>query len=482
MSSDASVELSYMSATEALAAFRAREVSPVELLTAVLDRVDAADQVVNAVVECLRDEAFAAAREAELRYLGRGGGEVRPLEGLPVAAKEEHPIAGRPHQLGSLLYADNVAKATHPVIERITEAGGIVHVRTATPEFCAAAFTQSKLWGLTRNPWNPEYSPGGSSGGSGAALAAGYAPLATGSDIGGSIRMPASCNGVVGFKPPFGRVPAMPPYSLDQYCHDGPMARTVADCALLENVIAGPWKGDVVSLRPKLVLPEVYEGARGAEGLRIALCVHLGDYPVDPEVAANTRDVGAALRAAGAVVEEVELPWTRELIERALLAHFAAVMGAEAGEAVAAGPDLVNPYIRAFHEQTAAAEVSFAEGLTLEGEIYAALGELLDRFDAMICPTMAVPAFPAGEDFTETNVVVDGVELDFYLSAALTPPFNICSRVPVLAVPSGFASNGVPTGVQIVGKTYDDEMVFRVGAALEEVRPWRYTSRYRPSL
>ncbi|MGW0659817.1 amidase [Streptodolium elevatio] len=482
MPSDVSAELAYLSATDALAAFRAREVSPVELLTAVVDRVDAADPVVNAVVESLRDEAFAAAREAERRYLGKGAGEVRPLEGLPIAAKEEHPIAGRPHQMGSLLYADNVATETHPVIERITEAGGIIHVRTSTPEFCAAAFTQSKLWGLTRNPWNPEFSPGGSSGGSGAALAAGYAPLATGSDIGGSIRMPASCNGVVGFKPPFGRVPAMPPYSLDQYCHDGPMARTVADCALLENVIAGPWKGDVVSLRPKLVLPEAYAGARGAEGLRIALCVNLGDYPVDPDVAANTRAVGEALRAAGAVVEEVALGWTRDLIERVLLAHFAAVMGAEAGEATAAAPDLVTPYLRMFHEQTAASELSFAEGLALEGEIYAELGELLDRFDAMVCPTMALPAFPAGEDFTETKLVVDGVETDFYLHGSLTPPFNICSRVPVLAVPSGFAANGVPTGVQIVGKTYDDEMVFRVGAAVEEARPWAYTAGRRPAL
>ncbi|MEU0935339.1 amidase family protein [Embleya sp. NPDC005971] len=482
MTTTPTTDLAYLTATEALAAFRTRELSPVELLTAVLDRAAAAEPVVNAVVESLHDQAFAAAREAEQRYLGKGRGEVRPLEGIPVAAKEEHPIEGHSIRQGSLLLVDEVATETHPVIQRITDAGGIVHMRTSTPEFCAAGFTSSKLWGVTRNPWNPEYSCGGSSGGSGAALAAGYAPLASGSDIGGSIRIPASFNGVVGFKPPFGRVPAMPPYSLDQYCHDGPMARTVADCALLENVIAGPWKGDVVSLRPKLVLPEQYAGARGAEGLRIALSVTLGDHPIDPEVAANTRATAEALRAAGAVVEEVELSWTRELVNRALMAHFAAIMGAEAGEAINAAPDLVNPYLRAFHEKAAACRTSFAEGLALEGAIYAELGELLDGFDALICPTTAIPAFVADDDYTETKVVVDGVELDFYLDAALTPPFNICSRVPVLAVPSGFASNSVPTGVQIVGKTYDDEMVFRVGAALEAVRPWAYTPNRRPTL
>lgn len=482
--SDAAADLVYLTATEALAAFRSRELSPVDLLTAVLDRARAAEPIVNAVVETLDEEAYAAAREAERRYLGKGGGPVRPLEGLPVAAKEEQPIAGRPHREGSLLMADNIADATHPVLQRIEDAGGILHMRTTTPEFSSAAFTQSKMWGVTRNPWNPEYSCGGSSGGSGAALAAGYAPLATGSDIGGSIRIPASFNGVVGFKPPYGRVPAMPPYNLDQYCHDGPMARTVADCALLENVIAGPWPGDVVSLRPKLVLPEAYEGARGAEGKRIALCVTLGDFRVDPEVAANTRACAEALRAAGAVVEEVELAWTLDEIRRASLAHFAGIFGADAGAAVAAEPDLVNAYLRGFAADAArvAAETSFLDGLGLEGRIYAELGALLEDFDALICPTTAVPALVADDDYTTTRLVIDGVETEHYMDMAMTIPFNICSRVPVLSVPSGFASNGVPTGVQIVGKTYDDEVVFHVAAALEAVRPWAYASGRRPAL
>ncbi len=157
-----------------------------------------------------------------------------------MAVKEEARIAGQRNTLGSLPLRDEVAEKTAAFVQRIIDAGGIVHARTTTPEFSCAPVTWTKLWGVTRNPWNTQYSPGGSSGGSAAALAAGTTTLATGSDIGGSIRIPASFCGVVGFKPPYGRVPEVATFNLDHYCHEGPLARTVADCALLENVIAGP--------------------------------------------------------------------------------------------------------------------------------------------------------------------------------------------------------------------------------------------------
>ena len=261
-------DLHYLSAHETLDLFRSRQLSPVEHLEALIDRVEAHDSTINAVVDRRYDEARAEAREAAERYVGKGDAP-RPLEGLCVAAKEEQPMAGRPWQQGSLAFADEVAKYDHPIIERIQSAGGIIHIRTATPEFSCAGFCHSELWGVTRNPWNTEFTPGGSSGGSGAALAAGFAPLATGSDIGGSIRIPASFSGVVGFKPPFGRVPGLAPYHLDQYCHDGPLARTVADCGLLENVIAGPHWRDVVSLRDP---PQIPRESTGVEGMRVALC------------------------------------------------------------------------------------------------------------------------------------------------------------------------------------------------------------------
>ena len=238
-------DLAYLSAAELIERFTDRSLSPVEYLQAVIDRIERLEPGINAVVDRRYDEALSEARQSADRYVH---GTARPLDGLPVAVKEEHPMKGRSWTQGSLALAGEVAPLDHPIVERIQAAGGIVHIRTATPEFCCTPYCHSRAWGVTRNPWNTQYSPGGSSGGTGAALAAGYAPIGTGSDIGGSIRIPASLSGVAGFKPPWQRVPALPPYNLDQFCHDGPMARTVADCALLEDVIAGRHWRDIASL------------------------------------------------------------------------------------------------------------------------------------------------------------------------------------------------------------------------------------------
>ena len=231
-------ELCYLSAHEALERFASRELSPVELMEAVIARADETEPEVNAL--CIRrsEEALDSARRAEQRYLV-GRPSPRPLEGLPIAVKEETAIAGQRTTQGSLIYEHFVPAESAVVVSRVLAAGAIVHARSTAPEFSCAPFTHSRLWGVTRNPWNTAYSPGGSSGGSAAALAAGSTTLATGSDIAGSIRIPSSSCGVVGFKPPYGRVPESPPFNLDHYCHEGPLARTVADCALLENVMAG---------------------------------------------------------------------------------------------------------------------------------------------------------------------------------------------------------------------------------------------------
>ncbi|WP_433239156.1 amidase [Streptosporangium sp. CA-135522] len=462
-------DLAYLPATEALRLFRSRKLSPVELMTAVIERAEAVEPQVNALSERTFEDALVQAGQAERAY--RDGGSPRPLEGLPVAAKDEQPIAGRLATDGSLAYAGHVAEQTHPVLERVLAAGGIIHARTTTPEFCCAAFTHSRIWGITRNPWNLDYSPGGSSGGSGAALASGTATLATGSDIGGSIRLPASATGTVGYKPPYGRVPAMPPFNLDHYCHDGPMARTVADCALLQNVIVGPHPGDVVSLRPAVRIP----GRLGdVTGLRIAYAPNLGDWEIEPDVAANTRAVADALTAAGAIVEEVEVGLRRADVMRAAFIHFGTIFGPMVAGVAAEHGDRLTRYALTFAaESRAAAERDgFLAGLEMEAAIYAVIGALLDRYDALICPTAGAPALRAGEDYVDTKLTVNGVELGHYMEHSLTTVFNVASRCPVLNVPSGRASNGVPTGVQIVGRSYDDATVFQVGAAVERVRPW----------
>ena len=191
-------ELCYLSATDALRLFRSGELSPVELAEAVIARAEAVEPAVNAFAATFYAQALDQARAAEARYAGREE-PPRPLEGLLVAVKEEAPIAGQLNTLGSLPLRDVVADQTAVFVQRILDAGGIVHARTTTPEFSCAPVTWTKLWGVTRNPWNTAFSPGGSSGGSGASLAAGSTTLATGSDIGGSIRIPASFCGVVGF-------------------------------------------------------------------------------------------------------------------------------------------------------------------------------------------------------------------------------------------------------------------------------------------
>jgi amidase len=434
----------------------------------VIARAGEVEGTINAFAQTYFEEALTAAREAEARYAGSGP-EPRPLEGLPVAIKEEEAIEGQPWTFGSLIYRDQVADYTSVFVRRHLDAGAIVHARTTTPEFSCAGFTHSRLWGVTRNPHNPELAVGGSSGGSAASLAAGTSTLASGSDIGGSIRIPACACGVVGFKPPYGRVPVDPPFNLDTYCHCGPLARTVADCALYENVLSGPEPTDIHTLRERVVLPRTFGDVRG---MRVALTLDLGGWPPDPDVTENTLAVGDALRGAGASVEEVDLQVPQEKVWRAMAIHFATGFAAMLTASVDAHPDLVSPYVTAGVNwiRELAGDASALEGWELEAELYAPVGLLLERYDALIVPTCRVAGLDAGEDYVARPVVPG--ELPGELRAFTTPAFNVMSRCPVLAVPSGRGARGGPTGVQIAGRTYEDLTVFRLGAALEAVRPW----------
>jgi aspartyl-tRNA(Asn)/glutamyl-tRNA(Gln) amidotransferase subunit A len=466
------LDLAYLPATEALARFRNRSLSPVELTQALIERAEQVEPTVNAL--CIRyfDQALVQAKQAEARYAGHGK-PPRPLEGLCVGIKDEMPIEGQSLSGGSLVYQDLVADHTDPMGERLIEAGAILHARTTAPEFSCAGFTHSRMWGVTRNPWNPDVAVGGSSGGSGASLACGTSTLATGSDIGGSIRIPAGWNGVVGFKPPYGRVPQQPPWNLDHYCHQGPMARTVADCALFENVVAGPHPVDPVAIAPKLLLPNEFSPI---DGLRIGYCLSPGGWPIDPDVAANTRTAALALVEAGAVVEEIELSsiWGPENVMDLAMTHFAAIFGALIAAEMAEHRDLLTDYAIDMAERSInrPGGKTFFEGLVAETELHADLANIHQRYDLLLVATNTSRGLVAGDGYVGTAPMIGGQLPDFYLTACLTTPFNICSRNPVLSVPSGFADNGVPTGVQLVGRPYDDETPFRAGAALERVRPW----------
>ncbi len=473
------LDLCYLPAADALRLFRTRKLSPVELMKAVIARAESVQPKINAFTFKHHDEALKQARKAEARYAkGHADGA---LEGLPVAIKDESFIKGYPTSNATALMRDFVPDKTSPTNERLLDAGIIFHGRTATPEFSCAGFTHSKMWGVTRNPWNLECTPGGSSGGSGAALAAGATTLATGSDIGGSIRIPASFCGVVGFKPPYGRNPDDPPFSLDFYNHTGPMARTVEDCILMQNVMSGPHPRDIATVKPKLTLPTRYPGLKG---VRIATSIDLGMFEVDPEVAANTRAALQVLRDLGAVVDEVDLGWDQECFESGLhyLGHLFGALMLQHREKLG---EEMNSYARWFAEEARNSNaLQFLKSLETAGRMYATLGPLLEKYDALVCPTLAATLVPADMDYERhAPFRINGKEVHPALGWAMTTCFNTMSRCPVLSVPSGRARNGVPTGLQIVGPTFADENVFRIGMAYEAaVGGWYGGKAKRPTM
>ena len=457
-----SSQLTSLSATEAIAHFEARTLSPVELVRAVIERAEKVEPAINAFTETFFERALEQAQEAEGRY---ARGEARPLEGVLLGVKDEAAIEGQRTTHGSLLRRDHVDTTTSPCIERLLDAGAIVHARTTCPEFSCTTVTHSRLWGVTRNPWNPAYTPGGSSGGSAAALAAGTTTLATGSDIAGSIRIPAACCGVVGFKPPYGRVPQDPPYNLDSYCHEGPLARTVPDCARMENVLAGPHPRDVASLRPKLEIPVELGDVRG---WRVAYSIDLGYFEVDAEVVRSTEAALEVFRDLGCQVEEVALPWT-DATRIAAWTHLKHLFGTDVARNLEEGGALMTPYARAFAEEAPEATAdAFLDATTVAGEMYPPLAAVLERCNILVCPTNALAAVPADLDPTSADVRINGISVDPVLGWVMTYPFNMLSRCPVMSVPSGRAETGVPTGIQIVGRSFDDVSVFGAAAAFEK--------------
>ena len=473
-----SEELYYLPAIELLKLFRERKLSPVELLQAQIDRAWKAEPKINAFTDTYYDQSIVKARKAEAKYM-RPKARLRALEGLTVAIKDEGTIKGQRSTAGSLLLRDNVASQSDVFNDRILKAGAICHARSATPEFCCAAVTHSRLWGVTRNPWNREYTPGGSSGGSAAALAAGTTTLATGSDIAGSIRIPASCSGVVGFKPPYGRVPESPDFNLDFYSHEGPLARTVADVALLENVMAGPHPSDITSLRPKLRVPTEYKSIRG---WRVTYSLDLGYFAVDEQVRRNTLAALEVFKSLGCQVQEVDVGWT-DACAKAAWDHLCHLFGASMAPSLEEHGHLMTPYARSLAEQGRDSKAAdFLAALRVASNMYLRFGAIMENCDVFICPTLAKPAIAADEAMDYDTFRDAGKVMPDGLSWCMTYPFNMLSRCPVMSVPSGFADTGVPTGIQIVGRTYDDVRVFKAAGAFERAAPWSYVPGATPAI
>ena len=470
-------DLLYMSATDALKKFRSRSLSPVELVDAIIARAEKIQDTVNPFADKYFDEAFKNAKLAGVKYRDPDD-RLGALEGLPLAVKDSTPIRGRRSTNGSLINKKRVDQQTNPSIERLLASGANLFARTTCPEFCWLFTCHSRMWGVTRNPWRLDITPGGSSGGSAAALAAGATTIATGSDSAGSIRQPASQCGVVGYKPAYGRMPLSPSNSFDPYVQIGPMARTVADAALMSNVMSGPHPLDHTALNDIVTIPDCLPDITG---MKIAFSRNLGFFQLAEDVEREFMSSVDALGKAGAIIEEVSLRGLDEIIR---LSHGAQEFLAHEflQEALDNFPDIISDYVPELLKTALSFNSSdFRKSTLLAGEIWQSrLGPLFQEYEALLCPTVSSPLVPA-ENWQKQKITVNGHQLTD-TEMTMTGLFNLYSRCPVLSVPAGMTDDALPCGLQIIGRPYDDVTVFQIGAALEKIRPWAAASDKWPSL
>jgi Asp-tRNA(Asn)/Glu-tRNA(Gln) amidotransferase A subunit family amidase len=457
-------ELIYLPATEALRRFRDKTLRPSELVDALLERISAVNSQLNAFTAVYAAEAKAAALEADARY---ANGTARPLEGIALSVKDNVPISGQLVTYGSKLYENNYVDSTHPGVERLLDAGAIVIGRTTMPEFGEAGNCYTPLWGVTRNPWNTEFGPGGSSAGSAVALAAGMTTIADGSDIGGSIRIPASCCGVYGYKAPYGRNPNDLPNTFDPYMHYGPLARTVDDIRLMQSFIAGRHVDDIGTVS------EVVDYAKKDDirGWKIAYSYDLGYFPVDSEVRKNMDALLAGLRQLGCETEEVTLHWDTDVYDAWVAINSSRGSAARFVHDFEKDRHVLADYTADMLEKGQQLDsADLINALETHVSMYGELGPILEEYDAFICPTTALPSVPAEQSPLKTDFEINGETVPQAVGEAwfMTYPFNSLSQLPVLSVPSGVASNGVPTGVQLVARSFDDLRVLSLANALEE--------------
>jgi aspartyl-tRNA(Asn)/glutamyl-tRNA(Gln) amidotransferase subunit A len=460
-------ELLALPLTELASRLRARKASAAELMEAVLDRIDATNADLNAFVAMHpRERLLAAAKAADVR-LARG--EVRPLEGIPLGVKDLEDAAGLPNTHGSLLYKDHVPARSTTQVERLEAAGAIVIGKTNAPEFGATAITKNLVYGVTRSPWDLDATPGGSSGGSAAALAAGVCPLVTASDGGGSIRIPASFVGAFGLKTSYGRVPRGPfaQWEFDDKSVAGPLTKTVADAALVLDATAGPSPYDPNSLpAPGLSYAAALAEALPA-GTRFGFSPDLGYAVVQSDVAALVEDaaqvfekLGHRLMPVAGGPPELGREWgllgSFEL--RSLLAGFLPERRGEIGRSLLQGLDL--------------AETIDARAWGEMARKRAALNDwcaaLFEQVDFLLTPTVPYDPPPAKGPFPAET---EGRRQRPAGVAAFTIPFN-WSWHPAATVRAGLSRRGLPAGLQIVGPRHRDDLVLRAALAFERERPW----------
>src|SRR5882724_11432585 len=454
--SPTAIDPAFLSARELLACFRARTLSPVEALEAVLARLDADNPALNAFHLVDAEMGRQMAKASEARWMK--GTPIGALDGVPVPIKDTNAAKGWPFRIGSLTTSPDPVDYDGPPVARLREAGAVFFGKTTTPEFGWKGVTDSPLTGITRNPWDPTKTPGGSSGGAVIAVACGMGPIALGGDGGGSIRMPCGFTGVYGIKPTSGRVPNIPAPSVGTMTTPGPIARNVGDAALMLGVLAGADWRDPTALPPQDL--DLLAGPDdGIAGLRIGFSANLGYAPVEPEVAATVAAAMQVFAAQGAIVEEAhpgfaDPRWALDIIWR--VAHATTLR------------HLTDTHRRQLDPGLAAiAAVDYHHALNERFRLGEAMQRYHRRYDLLVTPALPLTAFAAG------MLVPDREKYpEWWDWSPFTWPFNM-TRQPAAACPCGFSREGLPIGLQIVGPLYRDDLVLRASRAFEALRPFK---------
>jgi Asp-tRNA(Asn)/Glu-tRNA(Gln) amidotransferase A subunit family amidase len=432
-----------------------------EVIEDVLGRAAQVQAAINPFTFIQHDLARERAEESAERLRT---GRARPLEGIPVAIKELTAHAGQPHTLGTLFLRDNVATVSDPAVVALLDAGAVPFARTNTPEFGCATVTDNLLFGETRNPWNPQFSTAGSSGGAAAALASFATPLAQGTDSAGSLRMPAAACGVVGMKPSYGVVPVAAPDYLETVGHNGPMARDVADLQLMFRVMARPDPGQLAGHVPHPLEPD-----RDLATLRVALITSMPGLETDEDVERNLRRTADLAAAAGADVVEKEFPWSWEQLFTAVKLNFGSVympLARRLRDAGAELTDLTHGFIADVEPLTR--DYGFTvDARRQSAELHHALGQIFHEVDCILMPTLQMPAPAAGNHFISDGPMVNGRESADRWIVAFTVPFNLTSACPAITLPNGHSRDGLPTAVQMIARPYQDWNLLRWAGEME---------------
>jgi len=445
-----------LSAVDLLEGYRAKQFSPSEVMEAVLARMEAVQERCNAFCYMDPEAARAAAKESSDRW---AKGEARGrLDGVPATIKDVIVSKGWPTLRGSkAISPEGPWEEDAPAVARMREQGALFFAKTTTPEFGWKGITDSALCGITRNPWDPSKTPGGSSGGAAAAAALGAGPLHFGTDGGGSIRIPCGFSGIPGIKPTFGRVPAYPASPFGTVAHLGPMTRTVTDSALMLAVITAPDPRDWYAL-PQDPTDHLATLGGGIAGLKVAFSPNLGGHAVDPEIAALVAAAAKTFEELGAFVEETDpaLPPCGPIFQKLWFAGAAKLLDGFSAEQQA----LMDPGLR--KGAAWGAEMSAVDYLKAVAE-REAVGRAMNAFhrdyDLLLTPTLPIPAFAAGQDTPDAA----GGWVDW---TPFSYPFNLTQQ-PAMSVPCGLTEAGLPAGLQIVGPKYADALVMKAAAAYE---------------